>query len=178
MTQSASSADKTQQPSKAEASNDHGRRRAVGRLRRAIENADPGTQAALRRIRSPDDRPAAFFRVAVDILDEVLPADGPHRDRVEGRWAILASAVANADGFLGTTPLGKALADANVAEMRVVRLLEAGDATLGDMVRNIVHQLTQRGQPFDPNDLADLVLSTSPEPRRRIARAFYRFART
>ncbi len=74
-------------------------------------------------------------------------------------------------------PLGEALARAGVAEMRFRRLLEASAAQLPELVRNIVHQLAQKRQPFDPNDLADLVLAEDDDrdTRRRIARAFYRY---
>jgi hypothetical protein len=112
--------------------------------------------------------------MTVSLLDEHLPAAGPRRVEEEGRWAVVVAAMANAVDFMMKVPLGEALAKAGVAEMRVVRLLEARDAQLADLVRNIVHQLVQKAQPFDPNDIADLVLTDSDEPRRWIARSFYR----
>jgi CRISPR system Cascade subunit CasB len=149
------------------------RHRLVAALRHAIEAADPGTAAALRRA-DPSSPPAAFYRLTVRLLDEHLPEAGPRRIVEEGRWAVVAAAMANAAGFMRRVPLGEALARAGVAEMRVVRLLEARDSQLADQVRNIVHQLVQKAQSFDPNDLADLVLSDSDDPRRWIARSFYR----
>jgi CRISPR type I-E-associated protein CasB/Cse2 len=159
------------------------RHRAVAALGRALqpERADPGTLAALRRA-DPASPPPAFYRVTVDVLDEHLPEAGPLRDALEIRWAVVVSAMANAQGLLARVPLGEALARAGVAEMRVLRLLEAQDTQLADLVRHVVHQLVQKGQPFDPDDLADLVLTggtdRAQEPRRRIARSYYRHADT
>jgi len=100
-------------------SGESGRRQAVARLRRVLERADPGTLAALRRIRSGGDPPAAFYRVTVDALEGVVPEDGPGRDRADARWAIVASAMANALELLAPIPFGQALAEAGVSEMRV-----------------------------------------------------------
>jgi CRISPR system Cascade subunit CasB len=149
------------------------RARVLAALRHTIEAADPGTLAALRRAK-PADPPAAFYRITVDLLDDDLPEAGPHRKAQEDRWVVVVAAMASAVGFMAKVPLGKALADAGVTEMRVTRLLEARDSQLADLVRNVVHQLVQKAQAFDPSDLANLVLSDSDEPRRSIARSFYR----
>lgn len=158
------------------------RRELVANLRGVLAHADPGTLAALRRA-DPASPPPAFYRVAVAVLDEHLAnfaASGPRRDEIESRWTIIVSAMASAQGFLDSVPLGDALANAKVTEMRVLRLLEASAAQLPELVRNVVHQLVQKGQRFDPNDLADLVLADDEDrgPRRRIARSFYRHADT
>jgi hypothetical protein len=149
------------------------RARIVAALRQAVEEADPGTLAALRRT-DPASPPAAFYRITVSLLDGELPDGGPRRLAEESRWAVVVAAMATSVGFLNKVPLGKALAEAGVTEMRVIRLLEARDSQLADLVRTIVHQLVQKAQGFDPNDLANLVLSDSDEPRRWIARSFYR----
>lgn len=153
------------------------RREMVGKLKSALDRADPGTLAALRRFRPDSLPPVAFYRLTVGLLDEVLPAEGKLREDEEHRWAVVVSAMATAGDFLGGVPLGEALAKAGVAEMRVLRLLEADSAQLPDLVRNVVHQLVQKGQRFDPNDLANLVLARdedSKAPRSAIARSFYR----
>ena len=150
---------------------------AVNALRYAIERADPGTRAALKRadFAAP---PTAFYRVTVDILDEDFAGGGTRRAEIEARWIVVAAAMASAEGLLSRAPFGEALARAGVAEMRVLRLLEAHGSQLADLTRTIVHQLVQKAQSFDPQDLADLVLSDQTgrerEPRARIARAFYR----
>ncbi|MBI4705394.1 MAG: type I-E CRISPR-associated protein Cse2/CasB [Deltaproteobacteria bacterium] len=154
------------------------RHSAVWALVHALEGADPGTLAALRRIRT-DALPPAFFRVAATTLDEHLPESGPSRERLETRWAVVvqAMAMASESRLLGRVPLGKALAEAGVAEMRVLRLLEAHDELLADVVRTVVHQLVSKARTFSPTDLADLVLDDGSEhaerARRRIARFFY-----
>jgi CRISPR-associated protein Cse2 (CRISPR_cse2) len=155
------------------------RRDVVAKLAGVLEHADPGTLAALRRA-DPTSPPAAFYRVAGAALDEHIGEGGPLRDRLESGWTVILSAMARAQGFLGTVPLGEALAKAGVAEMRVLRLMEAPAAQLPDLVRNVVHLLVQKGQRFDPNDLANLVLARDDDrgPRRNIARSYYRHADT
>jgi hypothetical protein len=154
------------------------RRELVARLRRELEQADPGTLAALRRFNGDTLPPPAFYRLTVGLLDEhlaELAESKPLRDDLEVRWAVIVASMAAAQDFLGSVPLGEAMAMADVAEMRVLRLLEANHAQLPALVRNIVHQLVQRGKPFDPNDIADLVLAHDEKaPRSRIARSFYR----
>jgi CRISPR type I-E-associated protein CasB/Cse2 len=160
------------------------RLRSLRALQWLLKRADAGTLARLRRgdSRSP---PPDFFRVSVDLLDEVLPEKGERRDREESRWAVLVSVIAIAlgttpqtGGLLGSVPFGRALARAGVAEMRVLRLLEADDDQIAALVRHLVHQLVSKGQPFSLNDLADLVLDNGTErcerARRSIARDFYR----
>jgi hypothetical protein len=153
------------------------RRRIVAALRHALDAADPGTLAALRH-GDPSSPPVAFYRVSVQALDAHLPEGGTRRDALEMRWAVVVYAMSSAQGLLARIPMGEAMAKADVAEMRLLRLLEAHGLQLADLVRHVVHQLVQKAQPFDPNDLADLVLSDDTEwahaPRARIARSFYR----
>jgi CRISPR type I-E-associated protein CasB/Cse2 len=170
-------------PAKDESHHDK-RRRVLGALRHRLQRADPGELSSLRRS-EPASPPPAFFRIAVDLLDDVLPPQGPRRDALESRWALLAKVIATAlgtspstGGLLGNVPFGEALARADVAEMRLLRLLEAHEGQLDDLVRQVVAQLASKGQPFSINDLADLVLDHGSDhaesARRRIARSFYR----
>ncbi len=156
------------------------RRELVAKLLGALKHADPGTLAALRRFKADGLPPAAFYRLTVAMLDDSFPTAGPYRDDLERRWAVIIAAMANAQGFLGNVPLGKAMAEAKIAEMRLLRLLEANAEQLPNLVRNVVHQLVQKGQSFDPNDLANLVLARDDDrdPRTHIARSFYRHADT
>lgn len=101
------------------------------------------------------------------------------RDALETRWAVVARELARAgDVLLAPVRLGEALARAGVAEMRVLRLLEARDAQLYDVLRTVVHQLVSKGQPFDPLQLAKLVVRGDEHIRRAIARDFYRHQST
>jgi CRISPR system Cascade subunit CasB len=162
------------------------RTRAVQRLRYSIEKeSDPGTLAALRRMR-PELPPPVFFRITIDkdgsgILDDVLPRDPEARLEAESLWALvtqaMAMAVSHGTSLLSRTSLGEALARADVAELRVLRLLNARGDQRFSVVRGIVHQLVARGERFNPEDLAHLLLSDEDgaEPtRRRIASSFYR----
>lgn len=154
------------------------RRETVAKLRWAVENADPGTLAALRRWSGDSLPPPAFYHLTVGILDEDLAdfAESKFRDDLDARWAVIASLMARAKGFLKEVPLGEAMAKAGVAEMRLLRLLEANEQQLPDLVRNVVHQLVQKGQSFDPNDVANLLLDREEQkvPRSRIARFYCR----
>jgi hypothetical protein len=66
-----------------------------------------------------------------------------------------------------------------VHETRLLRLLEAPPSQLGYAVRSIVQQLVQKGQTFDPDNLAELVLTAGTEGgrfvRSQIARDYYRY---
>jgi hypothetical protein len=145
----------------------------------ALEHADPGTLSALRRA-DPSSPPPAFYRLAMAVLDEHLAqfADGGAlREEIESRWALVVSLMAiGQDYLIPPTPLGEALAKAGVAEMRLLRLLEAQSAQLPDLVRPLVRQLVQKGQSFDANEVANLVLARDDDrtPRRQIARNYYR----
>jgi hypothetical protein len=72
---------------------------------------------------------------------------------------------------------GRALAEANVSELRFLRLLEARGPQLADTLRTVVHHLVSRAQRFRIEDVAALVLFGDREGAdagRRIARDFYR----
>lgn len=153
------------------------RRRAVGALRQAIEHSDPGALAALRRL-NPSSPGTAFYRLTTTILDDIEPSAGPRRDEADRRWAVIARALAAGVGLFSGTRLGTALSLADVAELRVLRLLEARGPQLADVLFGVLHQLASRGQDFNPQDVAALVLSDGgpdeESARRAIARDFYR----
>jgi hypothetical protein len=150
------------------------RHQGVAAVRLALNSCNPSTLAALRKA-AANTPPAAFHLLAARALDSQLP-DGPWIATLRQRWAVVVSAMASAEELLASTPLGEALFRAEVPELRVGRLLESHDAQLAEQVRHVVQQLVQRGQPFDPNDLADLVLTDgtpyAPQPRSRIARDY------
>lgn len=152
-------------------------RSAVWRLRRTLESADAGTLSALRRM-APEAPPLAFYRATVDLLDEGLPEAGPLRAERERQWAVIAQCMAQALDLLGSARLGDAMAGAGVAERRLAQLLDARGNAVADILRTVVHQLVQRGQAFDPVDVAQLVLfetgDRAADIRRGIARNYYR----
>ena len=174
----------TSSPTEATNAAHSSRKSALEALRHALEQvADPGTLAALRRM-DPACPPPAFFRLMAASLDDILPPDGQARDLAETSWALVSQAMAMATGgrrgssLLGRVPFGQALAQAGVAEMRLLRLLNASGEQRHALVRGVVHQLVSAGQTFDPSQLADLVLARDDDAeeraRRSIARQFYR----
>lgn len=157
------------------------RRRLAEALRHSLERSDPGTLAALRRMR-PMAPPPAFFRVATQILDDGAPEGGPRREATETGWACVAQAMAmaitpGARSLLARVPLGEACAAADVSEMRLLGLLNAEGEPRFDRVRGVVQQLIAKGKHFDAGDLAELLLSqgdAEESARRHIARGYYR----
>ncbi len=153
----------------------------INRIAVDIEKAlGAGDVADLRRLRPQDVGRPAFWRMVASRLEPAgaLPAGGAALDEAERRWAVLLAGMAEMQGLHRPgVRLGRALFEANVAELRLVRLLRAHDDALADAVRVTVHQLTHAAQPVDRTDLAWLVLSDSlsneESVRRRIARDYY-----
>ncbi|HSR53604.1 MAG TPA: type I-E CRISPR-associated protein Cse2/CasB [Acidobacteriota bacterium] len=75
------------------------------------------------------------------------------------------------------SPLGRAMAQAEVSEARVMRLLKAHGDELHDSLRGVVHLLASQGIPVRPSDISWLVLSdgtpSEEQPRNSIARDYY-----
>lgn len=157
-------------------------REAVHRI--ASELADnripPGDRAALRK----EELGPAFWKIAARLLEPAgLLADGPHRDEAERRWAAILAGMARAPGLHAKgRRLGTVLAEADVAEARVLRLARAHGDSLRKTVRAVAHQLVSGGQRVDWADFADLITSDGApwedEVRRRMCRDFYRTDRS
>lgn len=143
-----------------------------------------GEMAELRRLdvaKGLDGASPTFWRVVIDVLEDeklqLVPHEAPDRELFP--WLGILQCWAELAGFhRHSQPLGASLAEAKVAEMRVVRLLRARDAELYDQVRKISHQLRSSGQMVDFVDIAQLTLSDDSEKRetvrRYIASRFYR----
>jgi CRISPR type I-E-associated protein CasB/Cse2 len=157
-------------------------RKTVHRLALAIageKEIPPGDRAALRR----QERGPAFWKVAVHYLEPAgLLAERSHCSAAEAerRWAaILAGLAHHAESHLRGRRLGVVLAEADVAEARVLRLARARGESLLRAVRAVAHQLGSGGARVDWADFADLILSDGAPPwedevRRRLCRDFYR----
>lgn len=142
----------------------------------AQEHFPAGDRAALRK----EQRGPAFWKIAVHHLEpKGLLVDGPWRDEAELRWAaILAGLARNPQLHRRDRRLGDVLAEADIAEARVLRLARAHGDSLHKTVRAVAQQLASSGLKVDWGDFADLILSDGrpweDEVRRRMCRDFYR----
>ena len=153
--------------------------RVVHGLAPRLETASTGELAELRRVGPDQPHTPAFWKLATGPLEPLLPGGGPSRVEAEERWAVILAAMATLEGFHNPKrSLGRALAEADVHELRLTRLLRARGQTLHRSVRAVVHQLASKAMSFRMADLAWLVLSegkqNEQEIRHQIAREYYR----
>ncbi len=153
----------------------------VGRIVSELERAGTGDLAELRRLVPDDPGGPAFWRIVVTILEpaDALPTNGPSREQALRRWAAILRALATLAPFHDPrVPLGRALAEANVSEHRLNRLLRSSGETLFDHLRAVTHQLASKATAANLTDLAHLVLSDgrsdSERIRQEIANDYYR----
>lgn len=150
----------------------------IGRLAHAIDEVlPPGDVAELRRLAPHDPASPAFFKLVASVLPEgTLPRDGFRRDEAERLWAVIFSCLATLRGMhLPGHRLGRALADAGISELRVVRLLRARGEALLDAVPVIARTLAVKGELVDCTEIARLLLDEqhAEQVRRRIARDYF-----
>ncbi len=151
----------------------------VLKLCRAIETMSPGDRAQLRRLRPGEVYPPPFWRLAAGPLAPEF--EGLGQVTLEAReqaWALVAAAMARTGmPFNSKQRLGKALAEANVSELRVLRLLRAESAQLPAQAHSITQLLASKGQPIHWIDFARLILSTGrsdhERARQQIARDYF-----
>jgi CRISPR system Cascade subunit CasB len=154
---------------------------AVNRIAAGLRHAGAaGDRASLKRLQWNDPSSPAYWRFLTEYVEEagLLTASGDRRHDEEVCWAaILASVAQLAELHRPGRALGEALAAADFAELRFVRLLRAREHGLLDNVRLTARYLAAKGEYVDCTDLAWLVLSaggrSEEKVRRRIAQAFY-----
>lgn len=164
---------------------------AVTRLVHALDPRGEGALglgdlASLRR--EDGARSPTFYKLSTALLhDELSDLHGERLDEVERRWARVTHLLARTGGQHrnDAASFGAALAQAELAEARFLRLLRAEGDAVDAAARAALAPLVQKATTFQPVDLAALVLS-APHPtwrfhfedaelvRRRIARDFYR----
>lgn len=143
------------------------------------DQLSPGDVASLKRLDPLHPDVPAFFKLLAGPLEPAFAEVSPERlEAEETRWAAVVAGLANTHGLHRRgARLGRALADADVSEQRLLRLLRAHDAALFDLLRAATHQLASRGVPFDALQLAELVLSDGgpreESVRRYVARSYY-----
>ena len=158
----------------------------AARIAARLPNLAPGDLADLRRHRHGEPPPMAFWRLAAAHLQDVLPAGGPWRDEAEQRWATAMAALAQlvlraSDGHSDSLhnpklPLGAALADTGLSELRFDRLMRAEGASLHAQVRQAAAYLAAKGQPANGVDLVLLLLfqdAAAAKLRLHIARSYF-----
>ncbi|MEM9292740.1 MAG: type I-E CRISPR-associated protein Cse2/CasB [Acidobacteriota bacterium] len=142
----------------------------------------PGELAELRRLdfrQGFTSAGPAFWRVVTQELEPQGHVSEWAQEEVLRRWMVILQGLASLDELCAEKPsLGAALAQANVSEARVTRLLTArGDALLSQ-VRPLAHQLRSQAQQVNWAPMAQLLFSegrrSGDEIRQKIARDFYR----
>lgn len=143
-------------------------------------NLSPGDVAALRRMRPDAPQPAAFWKVLAAFLEPHGFVSGREAARIEAerRWITILGCMASAAGLHAPRqPVGRRLAEASYAELRMNRLLRASGEGLAREIRTATRFLANKGLSFDCSQLARLVLSdghsTQSYIRRRLARDYF-----
>jgi CRISPR type I-E-associated protein CasB/Cse2 len=133
-----------------------------------LNDADPGTRAELRRLTPDDPGGPAFWRIVVRHLDRELPV-GDQRDQALRQWAAILRALAQLHALHNSSHrLGTVLAEADISELRVNKLLRTSGDRLFDQVRAVSHQLVSAGVSVDVTGFARLVLSDDKPNERAI----------
>ena len=155
----------------------------VARLAREIAVLDPGSAAALRRGPQSGAGAAAFWK----LLATYGPTYEMDENREEG-WAMLIQAIAiltpkgrriedppNLSVHDPQIPMGAALHDAEVSELRLARLLTAPQQMRRTLSIRLCRRLAAAEQRrFDLRTLANFILYGDDVAGRRIAKDYYR----
>jgi CRISPR system Cascade subunit CasB len=140
----------------------------------------PGDLASLRRLEPDEPGDAAFWKILASTIEPagLLPHSGPLRDAVERQWAVLLNALAIAGGQHATdVRLGGALAEAELSELRFVRLVRARGPALENEIRAIGRILASKALQANWVEVVQLLRHQDDEHcerwRRKIARDYY-----
>lgn len=149
-------------------------------VRSIIASVGTGDRAQLRRLRPDRPDAAAFWALLAQVVEAVdaAPREPAAVVEWERRWAVTVRCVAEmAELHTSSRPLGSALADAQVAPERVVRLLRSRAPGLFDEIRRVGQLVLRAGVRLDLGDLAELLRndegSRADDVRRKIARGYY-----
>jgi CRISPR system Cascade subunit CasB len=138
-------------------------------LASAIARAGTGDAAALARLSADDLQPhqvAALVRAL--LVAGLTPEHWPIA--LWTQWALIAHGMALA-GHDGSRSLGKQLADANVAESRVTKLLIARGEAFSALVPRLLRLLASKGVKPNWNDLGRLIQSQASSEVESLERA-------
>ncbi len=144
-----------------------------------------GDVADIRRLRDGNPASAAFWKLFVRRIEPAIgvSATAGRARELERRWGTILACMAELQGLHAPgTPFGKALAQADVSEARLTKLLRARGVGLSDAARAVSHQLASKAGRSDLTELAQLILSEGERDqewvRRRIARDYFRTSRS
>ena len=145
----------------------------IPRLAANVAHLDAGSAAALRRGPLRGAGAAALWKLLADYgIDE--------------RWAPVIQAIAVLTPKGGsserrrsahdpTRPMGRALHEANVSDLRLARLLNAHREARGEMAIRLCRRLSATERPhFDLRTLAAFMLGDSDAASRKLASDYYR----
>lgn len=153
----------------------------IVRLAAQIARLKPGSAAALRRGPLEGEGCAAFWQLMADNGIEGRAGDLP-------RWAAIMQAIAiltprggdekKRSAHDGRKPMGAALAEANISELRLARLLSARGEMRRDLAIRTCRRLSgNESVRFDLRTLANFMLRENDKSQAHwIARHYYRIA--
>ena len=152
--------------------------RAVVALAGEVARLDPGPAAELRRGPFEGAGAVAFWNL--------MTRHGPDQpgDKVEARWAAIIQAIAiltpkgrspeKVSAHDPTRPMGAALHDAGISELRLARLLAAPRPMRGSLTVRLCRRLAASERcRFDLRTLAQFILFGGDRTDRRISRDYY-----
>lgn len=132
------------------------RRGPYGSLAAYVRNAGPGERAALARMDPEALRPHEIAALSRALLAAGLQPE-TWRPETWPRWALVAHGIALA-GHDGANRLGRQLAQANVAESRVTKLLTARGEAFRQLLPRVLRLLASKGVQPNWFELGELVL--------------------
>lgn len=141
----------------------------IGKLAGFIEHADPGTRAALAHLDPDDLLPHQMAALSRALVGAEL---SPETWRVETwrAWALVAHGMALA-GHDPKGRLGQQLANAEVAESRVTKLLVSRGEALAQIVPRLLRLLASKQIQPNWHELSELILkdsATNPIDREKV----------
>ena len=140
-----------------------------GSLAAYVRNAGRGERAALARMDPDALRPHEIAALSRALLAAGLQPQ-TWRPETWPRWALIAHGMALA-GHDGTGRLGRQLAQANVAESRVTKLLTARGEAFRQLLPRVLRLLASKGVQPNWFELGELVLKEDSSAHDDIQRA-------
>lgn len=138
-----------------------------------------GEVASLRRASPEQPGSPTFWRICMRFVEPHVYPSGRWSDETESKWIAILALIADLHALHAPNrPIGAALREAGVSELRLLKLLRSSGRELRYHLRATSKLVATRGQRSDLNDWAELILNDSASSgrslRRSVARAYYR----